>query len=48
MSEKIKEPFVSLDSTTPQFCTLRGGVLVMDQGREERKMDLRPIRAYFS
>lgn len=44
MFERIKAPFVSLDSTTMQSGTLSGGMLVRDQGREERKMDLRASR----
>lgn len=41
MFEKIKELFVSLDSTTPRSGSLLRGVLVMDQGRVGRKTDLR-------
>lgn len=44
MSERTKEPFVSLDSPTVQSAALSGGVLLREQGKEERKMYLRAPR----
>lgn len=39
-----KQQFVSLDSVALQSVEVTGGVLVRDQGREERKMELRASR----
>lgn len=44
MSERTKEPFVSLDSPTMQSAALSGGVLLREQGKKERKMYLRAPR----
>jgi hypothetical protein len=44
MFGSIKELFVSLDSIAPQSGTLSGCMLVRNQGREERKMELRASR----
>lgn len=44
MFGSIKELFVSLDSIAPQPGTLSGGMLVRNQEREERKMELRASR----
>ena len=43
MFGSIKELFVSLDSIAPQSGTLSGCMLVRNQGREERKMELRAL-----
>lgn len=37
MSERTKEPFVSLDSPTVQSAALSGGVLLREQGKRKER-----------